>query len=72
MSVQIEDLLFQQIEKPQDYLMTKVINVFDDYYRINVYVQIEDEGLLKRKIRPSVFAKLESKNKLRIICLAVS
>jgi hypothetical protein len=33
--------------------MTKVINVFHDYYRINVYTQIEEDGLLKRKISQS-------------------
>lgn len=67
MTLQIEHLLFQQIEKPDNYLMTKVIEVFDNHYRINVYIQIEEDGLLKRKIRPSVFAKLEGKDKLRII-----
>ena len=50
---QIENLLFKQVEKPKHHLMTKVINVFHDYYRINVYTQIEEEGLLKKKISQS-------------------
>jgi hypothetical protein len=50
---EIESLLFKQVSKPKNHLMTKVINVFHDYYRINVYTQIEEEGLLKRKISQS-------------------
>jgi hypothetical protein len=51
--MELETLLFKQVEKPKNHLMTKVINVFHDYYRINVYTQIEEEGLLKRKISQS-------------------
>jgi hypothetical protein len=50
---EMENLLFKQVSKPKNHLMTKVINVFHDYYRINVYTQIEEEGLLKRKISQS-------------------
>ena len=50
---EIENLLFKQVSKPKNHLMTKVINVFHDYYRINVYTQIEEDGLLKRKISQS-------------------
>jgi len=51
--MELETLLFKQVIKPKNHLMTKVINVFHDYYRINVYTQIEEEGLLKRKISQS-------------------
>jgi hypothetical protein len=51
--MELETLLFKQVTKPKNHLMTKVINVFHDYYRINVYTQIEEEGLLKRKISQS-------------------
>jgi hypothetical protein len=51
--LELETLLFKQVTKPKNHLMTKVINVFHDYYRINVYTQIEEEGLLKRKISQS-------------------
>ena len=50
---EIEGLLFKQVSKPKNHLMTKVINVFHDYYRINIYTQIEEDGLLKRKISQS-------------------
>jgi hypothetical protein len=50
---EIESLLFKQVSKPKNHLMTKIINVFHDYYRINVYTQIEEDGLLKRKISQS-------------------
>jgi hypothetical protein len=50
---EIENLLFLQVEKPKNHLMTKVVNVFHDYFRINVYTQMEEEGLVKRKISQS-------------------
>jgi hypothetical protein len=50
---EIESLLFKQVSKPKNHLMTKVINVFHDYYRINVYTQTEEDGLLKKKIAQS-------------------
>ena len=51
--MELETLLFKQVDKPKHHLMTKVINVFHDYYRINVYTQIEDGGFLKQKIAQS-------------------
>jgi hypothetical protein len=63
---EIESLLFKQVSKPKNHLMTKVINVFHDYYRINVYTQIEEEGLLKRKISQSYMTTFRN-NVLNII-----
>ena len=63
---EIEGLLFKQVEKPKHHLMTKIINVFHDYYRINVYTQIEEEGLLKRKITQSYMTTFRN-NELTII-----
>jgi hypothetical protein len=64
---EVERLLFQQINKPKNYLMLKAINVFGEYYRVNVYTQTEEDGLLKKRIGSnSYFCKLE-KNSLRII-----
>jgi len=57
---EIESLLFKQVDKPKNHLMTKVINVFHDYYRINVYTQIEEDGLLKRKISQSYMTKFRN------------
>lgn len=57
MDLEIESLLFKQVPKPKHHFMTKAINVFDNYYRINVYVEIEENNLTKRKIAQSYFAK---------------
>ena len=65
--LEIERLLFQQVQKPKDYMALKAINVFGDYYRVNVYTQKTEDGLLKKRIGDnSYFCKLE-KNNLRII-----
>lgn len=54
---EIEKLLFEQFEKPKNYFMTKVINVYDNRYRINVYIQFEEENLTKKKISNSFFCR---------------
>ena len=51
--MELETLLFKQVDKPEHHLMTKAINVFHDYYRINVYTQSEEGGYLKKKITQS-------------------
>jgi hypothetical protein len=63
---EIEKLLFKQVDKPKNLLMTKVINVFHDYYRINVYTEIEEDGLVKRKISQSYMTTFRN-NLLTII-----
>ena len=63
---EIERLLFKQVEKPKNHLMTKIINVFHDYYRINVYTEIEEEGLVKKKITQSYMTTFRN-NSLNII-----
>jgi len=61
------NLLFKQIEKPNNFEMCKAINVYDNKYRINVYTRIWDEiwQLEKKRITHSYFAKLDG-NKLEI------
>ena len=66
MDLEIEHLLFKQVQKPKHHFMTKIINVYDDRYRINVYVQIEEDGLTKRKIAQSYFCHYSS-GKLKIL-----
>lgn len=51
----MENLLFQQVEKPKNYLMTKIIKLWDNRYRINVYTEFEEDKLTKRKITNSYF-----------------
>jgi len=57
MDLEIESLLFKQVEKPKRHLMTKIINLWENRYRINVYTEIFDETiqLTKRKIHSSYF-----------------
>lgn len=62
----IEYLLFQQVSKPKDYLMTKIINLWENRYRINVYTEIYEDNLVKRKIEASYFCHYKP-GKLTII-----
>jgi hypothetical protein len=55
MDLEIESLLFKQVERPKNYLMTKIINVYDNRYRINVYTETEEDNLLKKRIVSSYF-----------------
>ena len=64
--LEIESLLFKQIEKPKHYLMTRIINVYENRYRINIYVQVEEETLIKKRISSSYFCHY-SPGKLEII-----
>lgn len=66
MDLEIESLLFKQVERPKHHLMTKIINVWDNRYRINVYIEIEEDHLIKRKIASSYFCHY-SPGKLNII-----
>jgi hypothetical protein len=69
MELEIESLLFKQVNKPKHHLMTKIINIWENRYRINVYTETLDEvdNLTKRKIHASYFChyspgKLEIKD----------
>lgn len=53
--LEIESLLFKQVEKPKHHLMTKIINVWENRYRINVYIEIEEDNLIKKRIHSSYF-----------------
>lgn len=64
--LEIEDLLFKQVDKPKHFLMIKIINVFENRYRINIYIETEEDNLIKRRIRDSYFCHY-SPGKLTII-----
>ena len=53
----IEQQLFSIIETPKGFLRTKVINVYGNRYRVNVYVTYEDPvyNIEKTKIGFSCF-----------------
>ena len=57
MDLEIESLLFKQVEKPKNHFLTKIHNVWGNRYRINVYAEIFDplDNLTKRKISASYF-----------------
>lgn len=55
MDLEIESLLFKQVSKPKNYFMIKIINLWENRYRINVYIEKEETGLIKRKIHSSYF-----------------
>jgi hypothetical protein len=68
MDLEIESLLFKQVEKPKNHLMTKTINLWENRYRINVYTEITEDNLVKRKIHSSYFCHYEPGN-LKILNL---
>lgn len=66
MDHEIESLLFKQVEKPKHHFMTKIIKLWDNRYRINVYTEIFEDNLTKRKIHSSYFCHYDP-GKLTII-----
>jgi len=54
----VRDLLFRQVDKPKGMFDARVINVFDNRYRINLWAKVEEDGLTKSKIAASYFAVL--------------
>jgi hypothetical protein len=66
MDFEIESLLFKQVTKPKHYLMTKINKLWENRYRVNVYIQIEEEGLAKKRIHDSYFCHYDP-GKLTII-----
>ena len=56
---EIEKLIFEKVEKPKNHLVTKVINVYDNRYRINVYHEIYDDDLklYKKRMHSSYFCR---------------
>jgi len=63
---EIERLLFKIVQKPKSIFLTKIINVFHDYYRVNIYTETEEDGLTKRKISQS-YMTIYRDNKLSIV-----
>ena len=57
MSLEIESLLYKQVKKPKNHLLTKVINLWDNRYRLNIYIETcaADSIVPKRTIAQSYF-----------------
>ena len=66
MDHEIESLLFKQVEKPKHYLMTRIIKLWDNRYRINIYIEIQEDNLTKKRISSSYFCHYDP-GKLTII-----
>lgn len=66
MDLEIESLLFKQVQKPRHHLMTKIIRLWENRYRINVYIEIEEDNLIKKRIHSSYFCHYNT-GKLEII-----
>lgn len=66
MELEIESLLFKQVEKPKNHLLTKVINLWENRYRVNVYIEIEEDNLIKKRISASYFCHYNN-GKLQIM-----
>jgi hypothetical protein len=62
----IKKLLFKQVKRPKGLHDVRIANVFDNRYRINLWVTVEEDNLTKRKIGASYFAHLDGEN-LKII-----
>lgn len=56
----LQDLLFQQIERPKGSYFVKIINVYENRYRINIWSKISENGFEKTKITSSYFAVYKS------------
>ena len=70
MDLEIENLLFKQVERPKNYSMIKSINLWENRYRINIYTETVDQKdkLTKTKIDSSYFCHYEPGN-LKILNL---
>lgn len=51
--------IFDYVDKPDNFLMCKALNVYEDRYRVNIYVQepIEDLTGYKQYIDKSYFCR---------------
>jgi hypothetical protein len=67
MELAVEGLLFKLVSKPKNYIGNKIVNVYDDKYRVNLYCEFEENDLVKKRICGSYFVKLVNKSKLEII-----
>jgi hypothetical protein len=67
MELVVESLLFNMVNKPKNYIGNKIVNVYDDKYRVNLYCEFEEDNLVKKRICGSYFVKLVNKSKIEIL-----
>jgi hypothetical protein len=56
------DVLFSHVDKPQDYLYCRSINIYDDRWRVNVYSKRYIEGIEGKYISQSYFVHFNKAN----------
>lgn len=62
------DVIFNYTDKPEDYLMCKSMNVYDDRWRINIYSKHTVNGIEDKRISKSFFASFNTNTcELKII-----
>ena len=49
-NVEVCEKIFNLVDKPDNYLMCKAMNVYDDRYRVNIYVREDVEDLTGHKL----------------------
>lgn len=54
--------ILKKVGKPENFLMCKALNVYDDKYRINIYTKRWVEGIEGRTISQSYFCKYDGNN----------
>lgn len=62
------DVIFQHTDKPDNYLMCKSMNVYDNRWRVNIYSKREVDGIEGKYISKSFFTSFNtSTGELRIL-----
>ena len=64
-NLEVCEKIFDQVDKPDNYLMCKALNVYDDRYRVNIYTRVmrgEDKDLEGISISQSYFCKYDGSN----------
>ena len=63
-NVEVCEKIFDLIDKPDNYLMCKAMNVYDDRYRVNIFVKedVDDITGHKQYISSSYFCTYDGSN----------
>ena len=62
------DVIFNHVQKPEDYLMCKSMNVYDNRWRVNIYSKRMVNGIEGKYISKSYFTSFDTSNgELKII-----
>jgi hypothetical protein len=56
------DVIFNQVDKPNDFLYCRSINVFDDRWRVNIYSKRYVEDIEGKYISKSYFIHFNNAN----------